>query len=82
MQKTCLLRSRSNNSGRATICDTTRSYCRDDLSLITDQGNGMGEGAAQDVANLSELHPQDIRVKNLHFHGLVLPAPLLVRDCH
>lgn len=42
----------------------------------------MGEGAAQDVANLSELHPQDIRVQNLHFHGLVLPAPLLVRNTH
>ena len=42
----------------------------------------MGEGAAQDVANLSELNPQDIRVENLHFHGFMFPTPLLMRNTH
>lgn len=42
----------------------------------------MGEGAAQDVANLSELHPYDVGIQNFHFHGLMLPAPLLMRNTH
>ena len=50
--------------------------------LITDQSDGVGERAAQDVADLSELHPDDVRVQNLRLHGLVLPAPLLMGDTH
>lgn len=50
---------------------------------ITDQSDGVREGAAQDVANLSELHPQDVGVQDIHFHRLVLPAPFFMRnaDC-
>lgn len=50
--------------------------------LITNQSDGVGKGAAQDVADLPELHPHDIRVENLHLHKLLLPAPLLVRNAH
>lgn len=48
----------------------------------TDQRDGVGEGAAQDVANLPELHPRHVRVQDLHLHRLVLPAPLVVNDVH
>lgn len=51
-------------------------------SQSTDQGDGMGEGAAQDVANLSELHAQDVSVENFHFYGLMFPTPLLMRNTH
>lgn len=49
---------------------------------ITDQSDGMREGAAEDVANLSELNPQGVGVHDVHFHRLVLPAPFLMRNAH
>lgn len=49
---------------------------------MTNQSDGVGEGAAQDVADLSELHPQDVGVQNFHLHRLVFPAPLLMRNTH
>lgn len=42
----------------------------------------MREGAAEDVANLSKLNPQDVVVQDVHFHRLMLPAPFLVRNTH
>lgn len=48
----------------------------------TDQCDGVGEGAAQDVANLSQLHPRGIGVQNLHLQGLMLPAPLILNYTH
>ena len=50
--------------------DRRRAYQRD----------GVGQGAAQDVADLTELHARHVRVQDLHLHRLVFPAPLLVGD--
>ena len=44
------------------------------------QRDGVGQGAAQDVADLTELHARHVRVQDLHLHRLVFPAPLLVGD--
>lgn len=48
----------------------------------TDQSDGVGEGTAQHVASLSELHSQNVAVKHLHLQRLVFPAPLLMGDAH